>query len=369
MEGEESVKSDWSDWTQNLPTKKTFAMILLGTTVLLLLIAVIVRLALSRKDSLKTDPRRGMTLQEEADYCQEKGCTNPNCLRIGACYDGSVVSGRPFREALFSAPLLAQTSTTCSSDDDCPWSSTTMEHAQQTLELNVVSTWADRGVGEHASIASFAAFVIALLTHQAPPDLIEDALKAASDELRHAQLAFGRAAAANGGVGLGPTALPASRLDFSQDLTKLAQAVAQEGCIDETLSALFLAHQSEQETGDKELLWSIAKDEARHSQLAWRTLMWVCSKKDDTACRTTMETILSPNRIASAVQERWGQEPQKSTCISPIETAWQRIADHLIDSITNGRLQDCPTYLPSASAVDALSMDIIREFCRSAMAA
>jgi hypothetical protein len=39
--------------------------------------------------------------------------------------------------------------------------------------------WKNRAEGEHASIASFAAFTIALMSNQAPPALIQDALSAA----------------------------------------------------------------------------------------------------------------------------------------------------------------------------------------------
>jgi hypothetical protein len=59
-----------------------------------------------------------------------------------------------------------------------------------TDETSLGSEWARRAVGEHASIASFAAFTIALMSNQAPPDLIRDSLLAALDELGHAKTAF-----------------------------------------------------------------------------------------------------------------------------------------------------------------------------------
>lgn len=328
------------------------------------------------------DDAKQLSRQEEAAYCSDRGCLNLNCLRIDACHTdpdsafcadagcvnsdcpmtgNCAVDGRPFREDLSSQPLLAETTTSCR---DCPWSSSKGKHSQS-LEMEVVSTWSDRAVGEHASIASFAAFTIALLTHEAPPDLVADALQAASDELRHAQIAFGRAAAANGGVGLGPTGLPESHLHFKDDLTTLAMAVAQEGCIDETLSALELAQESEHDNEDKKLLWQIARDEARHSLLAWRTLHWVCLK-DTTACQTTMETVLNPDRISAAVDLRFGRKPQRSSNL--LNDAWQLITDHLIPSVRD-RPIECPTYVPGASAVETLAMDIIRGFCRPVVAA
>lgn len=368
------------DISERKLSKKLCSMIALGTLLALILFGVIMRVVMSRTRG--NDKPKELTRQQEAAYCSDRGCLNMNCLRIDACHtdpdsaycadSGCInsdcpltgdcaVDGRPFRENTSSQPLLAETTTSCR---DCPWSSTQDTHPPS-FDMDVVSTWSDRAIGEHASIASFAAFTIALLTHDAPPDLVADALQAASDELRHARLAFGRASAANGGMGLGPTGLPESLLQFKHDLSTLAKAVAQEGCIDETLSALQLAQESEHEIGDRDLLWGIARDEARHSLLAWRTLHWVCVK-DATACHTTIEEVLHPDRLRTAVEQRFGRRPQRSS--EPLGDAFFAIMDHLTPSVRD-RPVECPTYVPGASAVDTLAMDIIRGFCRPAMAA
>ena len=377
-----SKEGDDDDFVEWKMSKRQFrALLSLGALFALILAGVILRLVLSSTHSSRNDKPIALTRQEEAARCLDKGCLNLNCMRINTCHTDPdaaycadyecvnsncpktgecAIDGRPFKENLSSRPLLAETTTSCR---DCPWSSSKSKH-RQSLDANVVSTWSDRAVGEHASIASFSAFVIALLTHEAPPTLIADALQAAADELRHAQLAFGRAAAANSGDGLGPTGLPESHLHFTQDLTKLAQAVAQEGFIDETLSALELAQESEHDNDDKALLWGIAKDEARHSLLAWRTLQWVCTK-DPVACQTTFQTVLHPDRVAVAVEARFGRRPQSSSFL--INDAWRRIVAHLIPSVRD-RPVECPTHVP-ASAVDTLAMDIIRGFCQPVMAA
>ena len=383
IEEEEIIDDDVSFETKGPTPRNVFASVGLGVLLCLIISGVILRLVLSAKHPSANKGSGELTRKEEAMVCADRGCLNLNCITIDACYTdpdsaycadygcvhsdcplsgACAIDGRPFRENLLSQPLVAETTTTC---DDCRWSSFTKNKHRQTLDMHVVSTWSERAVGEHASIASFAAFVIALLTHEAPPDLIADALKAAADELRHAQLAFGRAAAANGGKGLGPTALPSSRLDFNYDLTTLAKAVAQEGCIDETLSALGLAQESEHENGDGDLLWDIARDEAQHSLLAWRTLQWVC-QQDEAACQETMDTVLHPDRITAAAEARFGRRPQHSSRV--LDDAWQLIAEHMIPSVRY-RPVECPTYVPGASAVDTLAMDIIRGFCRPVMAA
>lgn len=325
---------DFIEW--KIPKKRIRALIALAVVLAFMLVGVILRVVLSKKHSTRKD-----------------GTVQP---------PPTVVEGRPFRESLASQPLLAET-VMC--EEDCPWSSTTQHKHRQTLDTTMASTWSERAVGEHASVASFSAFVIALMTHAAPPDLIADALQAAADELKHAQLAFGRAAAAHG-AGLGPAGLPPSHLDFAHDRTRLARAVAQEGCIDETLSALELAQESERGNDDRALLWGIARDEARHSLLAWRTLRWICGQ-DRTACQTTLETVLHPDRVAGAVETRFGRRPQ--TTSSWIDIAWQRIAAHLIPAVGNSQPTECPAYVPGASAVDTVAMDIIHGFCQPVMAA
>ncbi len=45
-------------------------------------------------------------------------------------------------------------------------------------------------LGEHASVASFSAFTKALVTNQAPSNLVQDALEAALDEVRHTRTSF-----------------------------------------------------------------------------------------------------------------------------------------------------------------------------------
>lgn len=111
------------------------------------------------------------------------------CLELGLC-----AIGRPFRDG--NGVNIATNVQVCESS---PWSGATSSQMMdgtnnlptalgkhKTLE----SDWANRAVGEHASIASFAAFTIALMSNQAPPDLIRDSLRAAMDELNHATISF-----------------------------------------------------------------------------------------------------------------------------------------------------------------------------------
>jgi len=161
--------------------------------------------------------------------------------------------------------------------------------------------WTARGLGEHASVASFSAFSIALMTNNAPSDLVEGALKAGMDEIRHARTSFDVASILLGKP-VGPGPLPPSIHNFGHDLTSLALAVAREGCIDETLSAIVADLEVEDiskvlQEGSQGYMYSnierdtltwikhemrtIAKEESSHAALAWRTLNWVCDTDSD----------------------------------------------------------------------------------------
>ena len=182
--------------------------------------------------------------------------------------------------------------------------------------------WTRRALAEHASIASFSAFSIALMTNQAPSKLVEDALNAALDEVRHAKVSFDIASMLTGKE-VGPGALPASNLDFHQDLTALALAVAREGCLDETLSTFSAA--LEAATIDaimkgqvidakysnvdhdtmvlmRDELNKIALEEGTHSALAWRTVSWICGV-EPTACKTAYDEVFDENLLATRIRQ------------------------------------------------------------------
>ncbi len=142
-------------------------------------------------------------------------------------------------------------------------------------DLARAATWARIALAEHASVASFSRFALELLAFGAPADLVADAHTAALDEVRHAKLAFGLAEAA-GGEALRPGPLPLAELALADDLAAFAEATAREGCVAETLSALQMAAARDRATdpAERAALAVIARDEARHAALAWRTVRW-----------------------------------------------------------------------------------------------
>jgi len=215
-----------------------------------------------------------------------------------------------------------------------------------TSDDDLGAEWTRNALGEHASVASFAAFSIALMSNGAPSDLVEDALDAALDEVRHAKVSF-EIASKLVGEEMGPGPLPPSSVEFRRDMAALAVAVASEGCVDETLSALAAAAECElisdalehgsagggkyRGVADEVLLWireelrAIAVDEGRHSALAWRTLGWVC-EVDAGACEAAKQRVLNESALGSAFRRRFGRDFKgHPDLLERMLAAWTRI--------------------------------------------
>jgi 1,2-phenylacetyl-CoA epoxidase catalytic subunit len=142
------------------------------------------------------------------------------------------------------------------------------------MHQTVGLAWADAGLSEHASVASFARTVQELLALGAPADLVEEALEAAQDEVRHARTAFALAGhLLDHPVGPGPLEALAPR---ALDLAELARTTFEEACVDETLGA----HAAERALAHchigplREALQAILDEESRHAILAWKTVGW-----------------------------------------------------------------------------------------------
>lgn len=197
------------------------------------------------------------------------------------CYDILVTGcgvGRPF--------LVAGRVTTASILENMPqWtdsgiSQPDMQDLSAADRAVLAQAWIRDGLLEHASIASFGRFALELLAVGAPASLVELAHKAALDEVQHARIAF-ELASTYAGTSVGPGAFPFAqgRLDVSHHLADVAARAVVEGCIGETLASILAAEQASRATipAVRAALETIAEDEARHAELAWRTVAWAWS--------------------------------------------------------------------------------------------
>ncbi|KAL9185022.1 hypothetical protein ACHAXT_002799 [Thalassiosira profunda] len=295
-----------------------------------------------------------------------------------------IVCGRPFSDSMGNS-LLASSCSTDGTGKSSSWLGRTLTLPRRVQSTSTNATinpelgreWTKNALSEHASVASFAAFNIALMTNHAPSDLVEDSLRAALDEVRHARVSFEIASALVGGD-VGPGPLPLSSHQFEKNLTALATSVAKEGCVDETLSALVAAAEVELideilETGSvpvskyagvsrdtlawiRDELRPISIDESRHSLLAWRTLHWVCTV-DDVACDDAKTNVLTELKLTAAFK-RFGQRfeghPQLQ---SHMRNAWMEIQTSWLSRLNaDGTTVEAPAC--SADAIGGLARDV-----------
>lgn len=144
------------------------------------------------------------------------------------------------------------------------------------LRVMLAAEWTRDALFEHASVASFGRFALELLAAGAPADLVAGAHEAALDEVRHARLCFALASA-YAGEPITPGIFPfEGQVEVVADLASIAARAAKEGCIGETIAASIAAEQlaSAEDPAVRSVLAVIAEDEARHAELAWRTVVW-----------------------------------------------------------------------------------------------
>jgi hypothetical protein len=130
---------------------------------------------------------------------------------------------------------------------------------------------------EHASVAAFARVGLQLLSLGAPAELLRATQQAMADEVRHAQLCFGVAAAYGGGP---PCEAGPLRIDgcvsTGMDLEVALREAILEGALGEGAAALE-ALEGARACDDpvvRGVLSRIAEDEQRHALLAYQTVKW-----------------------------------------------------------------------------------------------
>ncbi len=140
----------------------------------------------------------------------------------------------------------------------------------------LVEHWTRAAQMEHASVAAFSRFSLQLLAIGAPPSLIEDAHRAALDEIQHAELCFALATTyARRSIGPGP--LPVDERALSGwDLQSIAVGTVEEGCVGETIAALEAeaAAALAEDNAVRAVHLRTFDDESRHAELAWRFVRW-----------------------------------------------------------------------------------------------
>lgn len=194
--------------------------------------------------------------------------------------------------------------------DLVPWVEA-LSTAQRRL---LAERWTSAALAEHASVASFARFVLDLSALGAPPALVLEATAAMQDEVRHAQLAFGLASAyAEYPIGPGP--LPMHGLVAGGDAESIVRAAVREGCVEETLAAAEaeLAATRATDPAVRAVLSLIADDEARHAVLAWRFVDWAVGRDASLAAVVREELGHAMERADAASEQADDDELESAT--------------------------------------------------------
>ena len=173
------------------------------------------------------------------------------------------------------------------------------EHLDAGARLRLSEAWTQAALLEHGSIAAFARFMLQLLALGAPASLVEGANAAIAEETTHARLAFA-VASAYAGQTLGPGPLCIERALEATSLRDVVVAAIREGCLGETVSAIQAAEALSYVTDPalRQVLMTIADDETRHAQLAWRFVQWALEQGDDEIRRAAREEF---TRAASEI--------------------------------------------------------------------
>lgn len=210
---------------------------------------------LSEKNSMQ-----GSLNQHGTELKREAGDENVCCYHwFEYC------SGRPLVEGseVLAAPAVRRTD----------WATLACPAATSVAEA-LANAWLADAAAEHASVAAFSRVVIELMAVGAPPALLNDTLRAAADEVRHAQACYGMASRFTSAI-QGPGPLPAAT-PRAPTLVQVAVDAFLEGCVGETTAALVAERGAAVATDPhtQDVLAGIAKDEAEHAALAWRTVKW-----------------------------------------------------------------------------------------------
>ncbi|MBL9102376.1 MAG: ferritin-like domain-containing protein [Myxococcales bacterium] len=231
-------------------------------------------------------------------------CGTTGCLFVDGVFQCSqAICGRPF--------FVDEVAVTAAASERDDWRGAALCAAVPAeLAARLAAHWTEIGLFEHASVASFARFVLQLLAVGAPADLVSAASAALADEVEHARVCFALAAT-HGGAGVGPGPLPQARDGGALGLAAITEAVIREACVGETLSALEVRESAmrAEDVALRRLLGKIADDEQRHAELGWRFVRWALGRLDAAEQARMHEVFAAAIAGAEADAERWLAAP------------------------------------------------------------
>lgn len=264
------------------------------------------------------------------EYCAVLQSGRHECMGIG------IAAGRPYWvDGAPATPRLRHAGASEAASEAAAAGSTwapelaTVNHTTPSLVCErrlLAEAWLAAGSAEYASVASFSTHALELLSVGAPPHLVEAALEAASDEVRHAKVSFGLANAYLIGDLMGSAVASTSTLTASpaslnlrhtpalaeSRLAALALSTARDGCVSETIAAVEAATAAAraEEGYVKDVLRLIARDEARHAVFGWEVVAWATADDKESLNQVS---LLIRKAVAEAETSSGGDGLVKST--------------------------------------------------------
>lgn len=151
------------------------------------------------------------------------------------------------------------------------------------------AAWLARAAAlEAASVPAFEELARSLEALGAPAALVQDAHRAADDERRHA-LFVGALASRYGAEPLTSSLTPSQ--PASREELGLENLI--EGCVRETLGAAYALWQARHASDPavRAVMKTVAKDEARHADLAWRVHSWLGHPRHDDSLAAAIKSL------------------------------------------------------------------------------
>jgi hypothetical protein len=212
---------------------------------------------------------------------------------------------------------------------------------------------------ESASVDAFERLARELEAHGAPRALRSRALRAAKEEVRHARVVGGLAERAGAAV-----VSPRVKRGRVRGLEAVAIENAVEGCVNETFGAAVALVQAEtaSEPATRAAMKGIARDEARHADLAWAVARWIERRLDapargrvrrarEHAVRTLVRaTVRAPDAATAAALGLPTARQARAIALALAPTLSQSFeALPSVGGLKTSRLESAPA-LPSAAA-------------------
>jgi len=147
---------------------------------------------------------------------------------------------------------------------------------------------AEQAALEHASIRAFEDLLADLALHGAPAAMRRAAVRAAADEVRHAQVCHALACRHGVTPRHAPIAAAARRTR-----RELAVDNAVEGCVRETFGAVVAGYQAHaaSDPAIRAAMSRVWRDEARHAELSWQLHRWLRPRLDATDNRAVADAV------------------------------------------------------------------------------